>query len=84
MNRILYNNRMNNVEPRLNMNINPDLVEDVKCEKCEGESFTSCYVIKRVPVLVSPTGKEMIMPVETFSCLGCGHINKEFIPNLKK
>ena len=75
---------MNQQKPQLNVNINPDLVEDVKCEKCESESFTACYFIKKVPALVSPTGKEMMMPVETFSCLACGHINKEFVPNLKK
>ena len=75
---------MNKQRPKLNVNINPDLVEDVKCEKCECESFTACYIIKKVPALVSPTGKEMMMPVETFSCLACGHINKEFMPDLKK
>ena len=75
---------MNKQRPQLNVNINPDLVEAVKCESCEGESFAACYIIKKVPALVSPTGKEMMMPVETFSCLGCGHINKEFVPDLKK
>jgi len=40
--------------------------------------------MKKVPALVSPTGKEVMMPVETFSCLACGHINKEFVPDLKK
>ena len=74
---------MNNQRPQLNVNINPDLVEDVKCEKCEGVAFISCYIM-RVPALVSPTGKEMMMPVETFSCLACGHINKEFVPDLKR
>tara|TARA_R100000664_G_scaffold18179_1_gene27187 strand:+ start:651 stop:878 length:228 start_codon:yes stop_codon:yes gene_type:complete len=75
---------MNNQRPQLNVNINPDLVEDVVCEKCECQSFTACYIIKKVPALVSPTGKEVMMPVETFSCLACGHINKEFVPDLKK
>ncbi len=75
---------MNKQRPQLNVNINPDLVEDVKCEKCECQSFISCYIIKKVPALVSPTGKEMMMPVESFSCLACGHINKEFMPDLKK
>jgi len=64
--------------------INPELLQDVKCEKCGGESFSSSYVIKRCPAVVSPTGDEIMMPVETFSCIGCGHINKEFMPNLKK
>ena len=75
---------MNGQKPQLNVNINPDLVEDVKCEKCEGLAFISCYIMKKVPALVSPTGKEMMMPVETFSCLACGHINEEFVPNLKR
>ena len=51
---------MNNQRPQLNVNINPDLVEAVKCESCEGESFAACYIIKKVPALVSPTGKEFM------------------------
>jgi predicted nucleic acid-binding Zn ribbon protein len=28
---------------------------------------------------LSPTGKEQIMPVPSFRCSDCGHINEEFL-----
>jgi len=67
---------------KLKMNVDMNMASDVICEKCEGFAFSSCYLIKKISALVSPTGKEAIIPVETFVCNGCGHINKEFMPSL--
>jgi hypothetical protein len=36
--------------------------------------------MKRVSALVSPTGKEAIVPIPTFACNACGFINKQFLP----
>ncbi len=66
----------------MKMKVNMDLASDVKCEKCKGFAFSSCFLIKKISPLASPTGKEAIIPVETFACVACGHINKEFIPSV--
>jgi len=29
---------------------------------------------------MSPTGKELMVPVGTFACAECNHVNKEFDP----
>jgi Zn ribbon nucleic-acid-binding protein len=30
--------------------------------------------------MMSPSGEEMLVPIQAFACVKCGHINKEFLP----
>lgn len=62
------------------MNINLGEVPNITCEKCSGEFFQEACVIKRVSPLMSPTGQESIIPVGTFICVSCGHVNSRFLP----
>jgi uncharacterized Zn finger protein len=54
--------------------------ENYKCDKCENDKFVVNYIIKKFSALVSPTGQEMLTPVQAFACTACGHINKDFLP----
>jgi hypothetical protein len=54
--------------------------EPFVCEECGNDRFTVQYLIKRFSALLSPTGNEMIVPVQAFACSKCEHINKEFLP----
>ncbi len=36
--------------------------------------------MKKVSALVSPNGKEGIVPIPTFSCVACGYVNEMFRP----
>lgn len=51
-----------------------------KCEQCDNDRFVVNYLIKRFSPIVSPTGQEMLTPVQAFACANCGHINKDFLP----
>ena len=73
---------MNQNPPTVKMNVDMNLAEDIRCTSCNGISFISCFLIKKVSALISPTGKETIIPVETFACNSCGHVNKEFMPTI--
>lgn len=53
---------------------------DVVCEQCGSKQFKEVALIKRVSALISPTGKEAVVPVGTFACASCNHINAEFDP----
>ena len=60
------------------LNINPLTLPNVKCETCGGIFFENVTIIKRVSgLLVGSTQDEMI-PMETYVCSECGHMNKEF------
>lgn len=51
-----------------------------RCEECDNDRFVVNYLIKRFSPIVSPTGQEMLTPVQAFACANCGHINKDFLP----
>jgi len=51
----------------------------IKCEACENQGFEEVLLLRKVSALVSPTGKEAIVPVAVFACAKCGNINKEFL-----
>lgn len=61
-------------------NIDLSTASDVVCESCNSKQFREVAFIKRVSALLSPTGKEMVVPVATFCCASCSHVNKEFDP----
>lgn len=50
------------------------------CEECGCESFKNEFLIKVVSALVSPTGKELHVPIPVFACAKCSHVNKSFMP----
>tara|TARA_Y100001963_G_C6546824_1_gene338051 strand:+ start:242 stop:463 length:222 start_codon:yes stop_codon:yes gene_type:complete len=51
---------------------------DVECEQCGSTKFSLTFKIKKVSALVSPNGQEGYLPVQTYECASCGHINKDF------
>mgnify|MGYP003127462303 FL=1 len=68
----------------MNQNINLDLsnVDNIKCEECENETFVPAFVIKQISALMSPTGKETMVPIQLFKCSKCGHVNEKFLEGL--
>ena len=67
-----------NDQPSININLSN--IPDVQCEKCQNNTFEQAFIIKKLSALTSPTGKEGMVPITTFACMKCGHINKEFLP----
>ena len=63
----------------------PDLTHatDIVCESCGNLTFQEVLLMKKVSALISPNGKEGIVPIPTFSCVACGYVNQMFRP-LKK
>lgn len=55
---------------------------DQKCEKCEHLYFVPVFALKHLSQIVSPTGKDINFPVQTFACAKCGHVNEEFVPKM--
>ena len=62
------------------MNLDLENAQDVVCENCGNYTFQEVVLMKRVSAIVSPTGKEAIVPIPTFACNACGFINKQFLP----
>ena len=54
--------------------------ESVTCESCGNHTFTDVMMMKRISPIISPTGKEAVIPIQTFACNACGFVNKQFLP----
>ena len=63
------------------VNIDISQADPVKCAECGNEKFEMQYLIKKVSALLSPTGDELIIPVQIFSCANCGNIPEDFLPS---
>lgn len=53
---------------------------DVVCVNCGGHFFNSIFLFKKLSALLSPTGKEAIIPIEAYACNDCGTVCKELLP----
>ena len=53
--------------------------DTIVCEECGNASFIQAFFLKKVSALMSPTGKEAIVPMQVFSCGNCGAIPKNMI-----
>ena len=60
--------------------ISADDLEDISCENCGCKIFREVVMVKRLSALISPTGKEQVIPVPILRCDDCGHINEQFLP----
>ena len=60
----------------------PDLslATDIVCENCGNFTFENVILMKKVSAILSPEGKEGIVPIPTFGCVACGYINEMFRP----
>jgi len=58
--------------------------ESVSCEHCANLTFIGVMMMKRISPIISPTGKEAVVPIQTFACNACGFVNKEFLPDMDR
>jgi len=70
-----------NMNQQQQVNINPKDLVDVVCSECGCQTFTQVFLFKKLSAVLSPNGKESMIPLQVFKCTDCGHINDEFIPN---
>jgi hypothetical protein len=66
--------------PKASVKLDLSQTSDLQCSNCGSRFFHMAYMFKKVSALISPSGKESLIPIETFACLECGNINKEFLP----
>ena len=59
-------------------NLDLSHAKDIVCEKCKCMAFKQSMMLKSLSALISPTGKESIIPISVFACEQCGHVNEEF------
>ena len=63
-----------------NFNINFAEQPTVVCEKCDNKFFKKVTVMKRVSKLLTGSAQDEIVPLETYACESCSHVNDDFNP----
>ena len=56
--------------------------DTIVCENCGNASFIQAFFLKKISALMSPTGKEALIPMQVFSCGNCGKIPKNMIDQI--
>ena len=67
-------------QPGLQIDISK--TDTIVCGECGNASFIQAFFLKKVSALVSPTGKEAIVPIQVFSCGNCGAIPKNMMDQI--
>ena len=61
--------------------LTPDLIKKSKTLECAcgGMLFRPSMVFKKISAILSPSGKEEILPIDVMVCEKCGKINSELL-----
>lgn len=60
---------------------NIDLMEKGKrlaCDECGNPTFTQVHYIFKISKLLTGDSQDSVVPIPTFACSKCGHINQDF------
>ena len=60
--------------PKAQVKVDLTDAETMTCGKCDNKIFIQGYVIKKISAIISPTGKEVISPIQVFNCGNCGEL----------
>tara|TARA_R100001591_G_C4325614_1_gene176713 strand:+ start:467 stop:712 length:246 start_codon:yes stop_codon:yes gene_type:complete len=61
-------------KPKQKVQVDLQDAETMTCQKCENKIFIQGYVVKKISAIMSPTGQEVIAPVQVFNCGSCGEL----------
>ena len=61
-------------KPKQKVQLDLKDAETMTCQKSGITIFIEGYVIKRISAIVSPTGHEVIAPVQVCNCGSCGEL----------
>lgn len=64
-------------QPKLNVDLSQAV--DLECADCSNKTFTPAFVLKKISALLSPTGKETMVPVQIFECSRCHQVPEQFV-----
>lgn len=67
-------------EQPMNINIKPEDLKPVSCDKCTGDLFLPSFKFKKVSRLLTGSPKDQIIPIEVFVCASCGTMLNELLP----
>mgnify|MGYP003120154754 FL=1 len=65
--------------PKAEVQLDLGEADTIQCQECGNASFIQSFFLKKISALMSPTGKEAIIPVQVFSCGNCGTVPSKML-----
>lgn len=65
-------------------NVSLDKTTPMVCEKCGSHVFREGLFIRKVSKFLAGTDQDALIPIPTFCCAQCGHVNSELVPPVIK
>ena len=62
------------------LNIPLDKSTPLVCEECQNETFKQVFFLRTVIKFIAGTDQDGLIPIPSFACTSCGHVNNEFQP----
>jgi uncharacterized Zn finger protein len=63
----------------MNIELNLNDAADIACTQCGSLYFAPAVRLKKVSAVVSPTGEEMVVPIQLWECTNCGSIDEAIL-----
>lgn len=78
-----------NFKPRFldeqkHLNIDLKSLDNFHCPKCSNQTFERLVILKKIGAEKSPTGKDMLIPLEVLGCANCNTVPPEIGGKLKE
>jgi len=67
-------------QQQVKLNISIDKTTEVICEECGNQTFSEALLIRKASKFLTGTAQDAVIPIPTFACTKCGHVNDEFMP----
>ena len=64
--------------------ITPEMIKNAKgveCDECGNNTFKEVLTFKKISSILSPTGKEEVVPMPIVACEKCGKVSPIFDPH---
>ena len=68
-----------NPAPPKQVELDMSKADTIQCEDCGNASFIPAFFLKKISALMSPTGKEAIVPIQVYSCGNCGVVPQKML-----
>tara|TARA_Y100000389_G_C17380216_1_gene473940 strand:+ start:86 stop:331 length:246 start_codon:yes stop_codon:yes gene_type:complete len=68
-----------NPAPPKQMELDMSKADTIQCDECGNASFIPAFFLKKISALMSPTGKEAIVPIQVYSCGNCGVVPQKML-----
>ena len=71
---------MNNQQKPMQLKVSLDKTLPIICEECGSQAFQEAVMLRKVSKFLTGDSQDGVLPIATFVCAKCGHVNAEFMP----